>query len=79
MVLQNSDTLYHEEELLLCLYLVGGVTRYLAGFILNFFCLCPGCVNVAELSKLDSAEMIHLLSERFLQYTRYLEHHEDCR
>jgi hypothetical protein len=39
--------------------------HFLARFIPNFFCLCPGCVSVADLSNVDCAEMFPLLCEMF--------------
>jgi hypothetical protein len=37
-------------------------------FVPNFCCLCPGCVNVAELSNVDCAEMSPLLCEHFTMH-----------
>jgi hypothetical protein len=44
---------------------------YLARFIPNYYCLCPGCVNVVELSDMDYAEMIPLLCEHFSTHSSW--------
>jgi hypothetical protein len=42
---------------------------FLASFVPKFSCLCPGCVNVVDLSNVGCAEMISLLCEHFVTHT----------